>query len=123
MSAIVSSRPALRPSMAASTIVRHSAASLLLGASLLAAGPAAALDATDFFKGLQAEAEKNGNSLTWESLEATGGDGARALDLVLENGKTGERMTIGEMTLSGTEVIGEDGFSFASMEAVELPCR
>lgn len=120
MSAIASSRPAPHPALPAGAIVRHSAASLLLGASLLAASPAMALDATDFFKGLQAEAEKNGNTLTWQSLEATGNDGARALDLVLENGKTGERMTIGEMTLSGTEVIGEDGFSFATMEAIEL---
>ena len=112
--------PPFNPARPSSRIIRHSAAGLLLGASLLAASPAAALDATDFFKGLQAEAEKNGNSLTWQSLESTGGDGARALDLVLENGKTGERMTIGEMMLSGTEVIGEDGFSFATMEAIEL---
>ena len=112
--------PVCRPAPSDNRILRRSAVALLLGASLLAGGPASALDATDFFRGLQVEAEKNGNTLTYGALEAVGSDGARALDIVLENGKTGERMTIGEMTLSGTEVAGEDGFSFANMEAVRL---
>ncbi len=36
---------------------------------IAAANPAMALDATDFFKALQNEAEKNGNTMTFESLE------------------------------------------------------
>ncbi len=112
--------PSSVTALPAGRIIRHSAAAFLLGTSVFAAGPASALDATDFFRGLQAEAEKDGNTLTWRSLETVGSDGARALDVVMENSTEGERITIGEMTLSGTEVIGEDGFSFATMDAVNL---
>jgi len=84
------------------------------------ASPANAVDATDFFKALQTEAGKNGNTVTFESLQASGADGAVATGIEIINTKNGDRLTISEMTLSGTQVLANDGFSFERMAANDV---
>jgi hypothetical protein len=97
---------------------------VLLGSALaimpLTAPNAFALDAMGFFKGLQAEAEKDGNTLTFGLLESMGDDGARARDIKLVDGKTGDELTIADLELSGTSQVGADGFSFDLMQASDL---
>lgn len=95
-------------------------ATTAIAAALPATNPAHAMDAVAFFRAIQADAEKDGNSMTFESLDAVGSDGARATGIKIVNGRKGETVTINEMMLTGTQVLGEDAFSFETMTANDL---
>jgi len=87
---------------------------------IMAPQHALALDAMDFFRGLQVEAEKDGNTLTYGKLESLGDEGARASEIKVVDGESGDIFTIGQMELTGTGLVGNDGFSFADMTARDL---
>ncbi len=79
--------------------------------------PAFAMDPVSFFRAIQAEVEKDGNTMTFESLDSVGSDGARAIGVEIIDETEGNRVTIAEMFLSGTAVNGDDSFSFEKMDA------
>lgn len=99
------------------------AATTAVGLTLSAPAPAFSMDAVAFFRAMQAEVEKDGNVMTFESLDAVGGEGARATGIKIIDEAKGETVTIGEMTLNGTRVLGDDAFSFETMEARDFGYR
>lgn len=93
----------------------------LLATSILGVpGSAYALDALDFFKSIQAQAEKNGQSIKFGSLEKFGEDGARGLNIEIIDTKKGNTATIAQLSLSGVNLIGENGYAFDQMQASDI---
>ncbi|GEM_PF-5524163 len=91
-----------------------------LASNLLLAQPAMALDASDFIKDLQAKLSERGNSLAFQSMENDGSDGAILKQVTLEDGDTGTVIKIEELTLSGTEKLGANGYQFGEMRASDF---
>ncbi len=88
--------------------------------SCLFTNHAMALDASDFINSLQKSFQEKGNALSFGSMEEDGSGGAVLKDVKLEDSKTGNVITIKNMTLSGTEQIGENGYLFEQMQATVL---
>lgn len=78
-----------------------------------------ALDAGDFLRTLQSEAAKDGNTITYGTIEEDGED-ATARDVTIINTENGDRIEIDELAIAGVSEFGADGVVFETLEASRI---
>lgn len=88
--------------------------------SIFASAPSYAFDAKSYFEKWEQQIEAKGNDVTIGSIAENGSDGATLSNIKIINNKDNSVATINSLILQGASEIGDNGFSYEKMEAIEV---